>query len=82
MAVYAGRLRFVGLVGLRGLQIVNKIITFNLYHFKHLFLTVCNILRVPVISAALPFRGVVGTQIDDCAKDGGKEFFNKMHCVL
>ena len=20
--------------------------------------------------------------IDDCAKDGGKEFFTKMHCVL
>ena len=21
-------------------------------------------------------------QIDDCAKDGGEEFFTKMHCVL
>ena len=25
---------------------------------------------------------VTTTTIDDCAKDGGKEFFTKMHCVL
>ena len=31
---------------------------------------------------ALKVMTVTATIIDDCAKDGGKEFFTEMHCVI
>ena len=30
----------------------------------------------------LDFPNLKQPTIDDCAKDGGEEFFTKMHCVL
>ena len=59
-AVNSGRLRFRGLRS-RDFpsKLKNEIITLNLHHFVFLFLTVCNFLRLPVISVHLLFRWVV-----------------------
>ena len=61
-AVFAGRLRFVGLRRRNSsFRLEKKTITCNLHHFVFVFLTGYNVLRIPVIYVALPFRGVVRT---------------------
>ena len=63
-AVFAGRLRFVGLKSLTfHSKLRNKVIVFKLHYFVFLFLAVCNVLHVPLISVPVSFRGAVRAYI-------------------